>query len=97
MTRNCKELANANYEAVAEMHPDDAKKLGVKDGDEVKLTSRRGEVVYPVRTTAGARPGLLFAHMHDPDRMCNRLTIDSVDQVSRQPEFKICAVKVEKA
>jgi nitrate reductase NapA len=35
--------------------------------------------------------------MHDPDHMCNRLTIDAVDPVSRQPEFKICAVKLEKA
>jgi nitrate reductase (cytochrome) len=36
-------------------------------------------------------------HMHDPDRMCNRVTNDAVDPASRQPEFKIAAVKIEKA
>jgi nitrate reductase NapA len=45
----------------------------------------------------GARKGLVFVHMHDPDHMCNRLTNDAVDPVSRQPEFKICAVKAAKA
>jgi nitrate reductase (cytochrome) len=97
MTRNVKELAATNLEAVAELHPDDAARLGVKDGDPVKLTSRRGEVTYAARVTDGVRPGLVFVHMHDADRMCNRLTVDAVDPVSRQPEYKICAIRVEKA
>ena len=45
----------------------------------------------------GARAGLVFVHMHDPVHMCNRITNDAVDPVSRQPEFKIAAVKLEKA
>jgi nitrate reductase NapA len=97
MTRNCKELRHANAEAVAELHPDDGKKLGVRTGDSVKVTSRRGSATFRVRLLDGARPGLVFVHMHDPDRMCNEITIDAVDPISRQPEFKICAVKVEKA
>jgi nitrate reductase NapA len=97
MTRNCKELRHANAEAVAELHPEDGKKLGVRTGDAVKITSRRGSATFRVRLLDGARPGLVFVHMHDPDRMCNEVTIDAVDPISRQPEFKICAVRIEKA
>jgi nitrate reductase NapA len=97
MTRNCKELRHANLESVVELHPSDAERLGVKTGDPVKVTSRRGAETFRARLVEGAQPGLVFVHMHDPDRMCNRITIDAVDPVSRQPEFKICAVKLEKA
>jgi nitrate reductase NapA len=97
MTRNCKELRHANFESVVELHPSDAERLGVKTGDPVKVTSRRGAETFRARLVDGAQPGLVFVHMHDPDRMCNRVTIDAVDPISRQPEFKICAVKLEKA
>ena len=97
MTRNCKELAGVNYEAVAELHPDDAKKLGVGDNDRVRVASRRAAETLRVRLAPGNRQGLVYISMHDPDRMCTRITIDAVDAVSRKPEFKICAVKVEKA
>jgi nitrate reductase NapA len=97
MTRNCKELRQANYESMAEIHPQDAAKLGIRDGDRVRLSSRRAAETFRARLTDGTRQGLVYVHMHDPDHMCNRLTIDAVDPVSRQPEFKICAVKVEKA
>jgi nitrate reductase (cytochrome) len=97
MTRNCKELRHANLEAVAELHPADGRRLGVTTGDPVKVTSRRGSEVFRARIVDGARPGTVFVHMHDADRMCNRITIDAVDPVSKQPEYKVCAVKVEKA
>ncbi len=71
--------------------------LGVATGDAVRLSSRRGSQVFRARVADGERPGLVFVHMHDPDRMCNKLTIDAVDPISRQPEFKICAVRAEKA
>jgi nitrate reductase (cytochrome) len=96
MTRNCKELAHTNAEALAELHPQDAARLGVKDGDAVRVTSRRGAETFRARVTDSARLGLVFVQMHDDRRMCNRVTNDAVDPVSRQPEFKICAVKVEK-
>ncbi len=97
MTRNVKELRRANAVAVAELHPRDAARLGVKDGDAVRIASRRGAEVFPARIAEGARPGVVFVQMHDPDRMCNRITIDAVDPVSRQPEFKICAVRASRA
>jgi nitrate reductase NapA len=97
MTRNCKELRHASSESVAELHPEDAAALDVKSGDPVRVTSRRGSEVFKARVVDTARKGLVFVHMHDPDRMCNKLTIDAVDPVSRQPELKICAVKAAKA
>ncbi len=97
MTRNCQELRHANAEALAEIHPQDAARLGVQTGDLVQITSRRGAEKFRAKVTDSARLGLVFVHMHDDQRMCNRITIDAVDPVSRQPEFKICAVKVEKA
>jgi nitrate reductase NapA len=97
MTRTCAELRHANAEAVAELAPDDGARLGVRTGDRVRLTSRRGAGVFTAKLVSGARPGLVFLHMHDDQRMCNALTIDAVDPVSKQPEYKICAVRVEKA
>lgn len=43
------------------------------------------------------RDGLVFVPMHYPDKLINQLTIDAYDAMSKQPEFKICAVKIEKA
>jgi nitrate reductase NapA len=97
MTRNVKELAHANAEAVAELHPQDAARLGVHPGDPVRVASRRGAETFRARVTEGARPGVVFAQMHDDERMCNRVTNDAVDPVSKQPEYKIAAVRVEKA
>jgi nitrate reductase (cytochrome) len=97
MTKESKQLRNLNAEAVAEIHPEDAKKLGVKNGEAVRISSRRGSEIFPAKLTDGSRQGLIFVHMHDADRMCNRVTIDAVDPVSKEPEYKICAVNVEKA
>ena len=97
MTRKCKALQHANSEALAEVHPQDASRLGVKSGDQVRITSRRGAGVFRVKVTDSSRLGLVFLQMHDDKRMCNVVTIDAIDPVSNQPEFKICAVKLEKA
>ena len=97
MTMNCKELRQANLEAVAEISPDDASKLGVRTGDTVRITSRRGSETFPVKVTEASRNGLVFVHMHDANRLCNLITIDAVDPGSKQPEFKICGVQVVKA
>lgn len=96
MTGQVKELRHASYEAAAEISPADAKRWGVKTGDRLRLTSRRGELVLPAKVSEGAGENLVFVHMHDPERLCNRLTIDAVDPGSKQPEFKIAAVKVAK-
>ena len=97
MTKNVKELVQA-IEAMAEIHPRDAEKLGISTGDRVRLTSRRGSGVFRAEVVdEKSRPGLVFVHMHDHNRMSNVLTIDAVDPVSKQPEFKICSIRIEKA
>lgn len=96
MTGQVEELKHANYRAFAEISPADAKRWKLATGDRVRVTSRRGSEVFPVKVTDNAASNLVFVHMHDPDRMCNRITIDAIDPGSKQPEFKIAAVKLEK-
>jgi len=96
MTLKVAELKRSAPDAYAEMNPDDAKKLGIKSKDKVKLTSRRGSIVLEAKVVDVPREGLIFVPMHYPDRLINALTTDAYDALSKQPEFKICAVKVEK-
>jgi len=97
MTMRCKELANSKSAAEVEIHPEDAKRLGVKTGDPVRITSRRASQIYPTLVSENSQEGLVFIHMHDPDLNCNELTLDQFDPGSKEPTFKICAVKVAKA
>ena len=80
-----------------DLHPDDAERLGVKAGDSVRVHSRRGSVVAPVRLDAGLQPGLVFMSLHFPDEVdVNQLTIDATDPRSGTAEFKASAVRVER-
>lgn len=84
-----------------ELHPEDAEALGIKEGDSVEVRSRRGRAVYPARVTDRIRPGCCFAPFHWNDLFGENLTINAatsaaVDPISKQPEFKFCAVRVAK-
>jgi anaerobic selenocysteine-containing dehydrogenase len=84
-----------------ELHPEDAEALGIKEGDSVEVRSRRGRAIYPARVTERIRPGCCFAPFHWNDLFGENLTIneatsEAVDPISKQPEFKFCAVKVVK-
>jgi len=79
-----------------EMGAADARVLGVRDGDEVVVTSRRGSVTVPARIVPGLRPGLVFLTFHFPDQVdVNLLTIDATDPRSGTAEFKATAVRVD--
>jgi nitrate reductase NapA len=97
MTMKVPELMRAAPNAFVEMHPDDAKKLGVKTGDKVRLISRRGSIVLPVKVVPIPRPGVVFVPFHYPDKLINTLVTDAFDALPKQPEFKISAVRIEKA
>ncbi len=99
MTMRAEELRRAQPECYVEVHPDDAAKLAVQSGEKVKIISRRGEALIKVRVIDTPRPGMLFVpwHWEDDDSLINRVTIDAYDPGSKQPEFKICAVKIAKA
>ncbi len=96
MTMNITKLRRTHPEAFVEIHPQDAASLDVNTGDTVKLTSRRGTLTVKVRVTDAPRPGVVFVPFFDKDVLVNLLTTDAVDPVSKQPEYKMCAVKIEK-
>jgi len=80
-----------------DLNPLDAAGLGVVDGEVVRVVSRRGSVVAPVRLDPGLRPGLAFMTFHFPDEIdVNVLTIDAIDPRSGTAEFKAAAIRVEK-
>jgi predicted molibdopterin-dependent oxidoreductase YjgC len=84
-------------EETLDMSPEDAERLGIREGERVRILSRRGEVEAPVRLALGLRPGLLFMTLHFPDQVdVNNLTIDAWDPKSGTAEFKATAVQVEK-
>ena len=80
-----------------DMSPEDADRLGVSEGEVVRVTSRRGSLEVPARVDRGLRPGLVFMTLHFPDQVdTNILTIDATDPKSGTAEFKATAVRIEK-
>jgi assimilatory nitrate reductase catalytic subunit len=97
-TRRIAPLRRAAPAAFVELHPDLAARLGVEGGDEVRVTSRRGEMRAAARLHPGIRPDTVFAPFHWAGAArINSVTSDALDPISRMPEFKVCAVRVEKA
>ena len=81
---------------VLEMHPEDAQRLGFRDGDRAKLVSARGEAVLPVALSERVLPGELFTSFHFPATDLNVLLSSSADESSKCPEYKVSTVRVEK-
>ena len=80
-----------------DVSPADAAALGVAEGEKVRITSRRGSVIAPVRVDPGLRTGLVFMTLHFPDEVdTNQLTIEATDPKSGTAEFKASAVRVER-
>jgi len=78
--------------------PEDAARLGLAEGDRVRITSRRGSVTAPVHLESNLRPGLVFMTLHNQAEVrVNLLTIDATDPKSGTAEFKACAVRIEPA
>lgn len=98
MTMRIPEISRAQPYSFVEIHPEDAKKYGITNGDMVEVASRRGKVVLPAVITQKSLPGILFIPMHDQhiDRMVNFVCNDAVDPGSFEPEYKVAAVKIRK-
>ncbi|MGS0727992.1 molybdopterin dinucleotide binding domain-containing protein, partial [Shewanella sp. 0m-11] len=99
MTQRVPELYRAFPDAVCFMHPQDAKKRGLRRGDEVRVISRRGEIKTRVETRGRNKPpvGLVFVPWFDASQLINKVTLDATDPLSKQTDFKKCAVKIVKA
>jgi nitrate reductase NapA len=98
MTRRVPELYRAVPDAWVYMHPEDAKKRGLQRGDTVKIASRRGEITTRVETRGRNKPplGLVFVPFFDEHRLVNKLTLDATCPISKETDFKKCAVKIVK-
>ncbi len=99
MTRRVAELHRSVPEAQVFMHPDDATQRGLQRGMAVKVMSRRGEIVARIETRGRNKPpkGLIFVPFFDEGRLINKLTLDATCPISKETDFKKCAVKVVKA
>ena len=99
MTRRVPNLHRAVPRAYVELNPKDAKRLGIRNGQGVRVTSRRGTMVFPASINGRAVPtvGQVFIPFFDEHYLVNELTLDAYCPISAQPDYKKCAVKVEKA
>ncbi|KPC58829.1 molybdopterin oxidoreductase family protein [Streptomyces chattanoogensis] len=96
-TRRVAELNAAEPGPFVQLHPRLAERLGIADGEPVAVVSRRGRAVAPARVTGTIRPDTVFMPFHWPGPgRANTLTNPALDPTSRMPEFKVCAVRVER-
>jgi len=96
MTRRSEGLMAVYGQALIEVNPDDAAKLGVNGKRHVRVTSRRGSIEAEAWVTDRVPPGMVYANFHFPEANANELTLAALDPVSKIPEYKICAVRVER-
>ncbi len=99
MTRRVPELYRAFPDAVMFMHPADAKERGLSRGMKAKVASRRGDITLTVETRGRNKPprGLVFVPWFDAGRLINKVTLDATDPLSKETDYKKCAVKVLRA
>jgi len=97
MTRISPSLHAEIPEARLEMHPADARQLGVLEGEPVRVASRRGQLEAKVTLTERVEKGVVFLPFHFAETCANILTNPAHDPIAKIPEYKVCAVKVEKA
>jgi predicted molibdopterin-dependent oxidoreductase YjgC len=97
MTRRSKGLNGLVPGPFVEVNGADAKKIRVKDGDRVKVTSRRGSIVLPARVGSKVDAGVLFIPFHFWEAAANVLTNPASDPTAGIPEFKVCAARLERA
>lgn len=97
MTRRSKGIAEIVPEELVEVSHEDAASLGISDRDWVKVSSRRGEVKVKAKVTERSQEGNVFMTFHFQDALTNILTSEHRDPISGTPEYKACAVRIEKA
>lgn len=99
MTQRVPELYKAFPDALVFMHPDDAKVRGLRRGMVASIQSRRGEILVQVETRGRNKPprGVIFIPWFDANRLVNKLTLDATCPISKETDYKKCAVKVQRA
>ncbi|MHC4266412.1 MAG: formate dehydrogenase subunit alpha, partial [Planctomycetota bacterium] len=97
MTRKSKVINQVSPTGYVEIHPQDAGKLGISDGDSVEVTTRRGKAVTLAKVTDDIKNGWLFMPFHFSEGPANMLTIDQLDPIAKIPEYKVCAAKIRRS
>ena len=97
MTGKTPELMEIEGRSFIEMNEQDAEKLGIKNGDRVRVTSRRGQIESTARVGTKVSKGESWMPFHFPDGNANWLTNAALDKYARIPEYKVCAIRIEKA
>jgi formate dehydrogenase major subunit len=97
MTRRSYALDAISPAPFVEIHPDDLARLGVAEGDQVAVSSRRGRIALPARRSTKVTPGSVFIPFHFREAAANVLTLDAIDPFGKIPTFKLCAVRIERA
>jgi formate dehydrogenase major subunit/formate dehydrogenase alpha subunit len=95
MTRRSAGLSAIYNQALVEVNPEDANRLGLKNQDRLRVTSRRGAIEAEAWITDRVPLGVVYANFHFPDSSANELTIAALDPIAKIPEYKVCAVRVE--
>ncbi len=96
MTGRTEGIGQIGERSFIEMNDVDADRLGIADGDRVAVSSRRGRIESTARVSGKTNPGQTWMPFHFQDGNANWLTIAALDSVAKAPEYKVCAVKVEK-
>ncbi|MDK2916782.1 MAG: formate dehydrogenase [Euryarchaeota archaeon] len=96
MTRRSATLDSEVPTGWIEINPEDAKALGIKDKEMVRASTRRGSIDVPAKVTKDIMKGVMFMPFHFVECAANVLTNNALDPIAKIPEFKACAVKVEK-
>ena len=96
MTRVSDHLDAEQKTGYVEMNPQDAMQLEIKEGEMVSISSRRGRIEAPAKLSTTVGPGVLFVPIHFGENPANVLTNPACDPVAKIPEFKVCAVSIEK-
>ena len=97
MTGKTEELMEIEGHSFIEINEEDAAELGIQNGDKVRLTSRRGQIESTARVGTKVSKGESWMPFHFPDGNANWLTNAALDKYARIPEYKVCAIKIEKA
>jgi len=95
MTRRSPTLVREVNKAFVEVNPEDASDLGIRNGDKVKVSSRRGSVEVEAKVTDRIRKGVIFMPFHFAEAAANTLTNSALDPVSKIPEYKVCAARLD--
>jgi predicted molibdopterin-dependent oxidoreductase YjgC len=95
MTRKSRAIQQVSPTGYVEVHVEDARRLGIADGQMVEVATTRGTVTTPARVTTQIEKGWLFMPFHFHEGPANLLTQDALDPVAKIPEYKVCAARLK--